>query len=118
MQAIVRKEVLTPQFCPQIIERAFSTGRIPTDIKVYLADAAGAEDISAIVSLKMQPAKQTITKKLLLDMNKEFSRDVFNVEGVTFGPKLATGNRSLVFVTDNNFNAKEKTQFFLFEVIP
>ena len=101
-----------------VIERAFSTGRIPTDIKVYLADAAEAEDISAISSLKMQPAKKTITKKLLLDMNKELKQDVFNVEGVTFGPKLSTGNRSLIFVTDNNFNAKEKTQFFLFEVMP
>jgi hypothetical protein len=101
-----------------VIERAYSTGRIPTDIKVYLADAAGAEDISAISSLKMQPAKKTITKKLLLDMNKKLKQDVFNVEGVTFGPKLSTGNRSLIFVTDNNFNGKEKTQFFLFEVMP
>jgi hypothetical protein len=85
---------------------------------VYLADATGAEDISAISSLRMQPAKKPITKKLLLDFNKELKQDVFNVEGVTFGPTLSTGNRSLIFVTDNNFNTKEKTQYFLFEVIP
>ena len=101
-----------------VIERAYSTGRIPTDIKIYLANAAGAEDISSIASLKMQPAKKYITKKLLLDMNKELNQDVFNVEGVSFGPNLSNGHRSLIFVTDNNFNTKEKTQFFLFEVLP
>ena len=101
-----------------VIERAYSTGRIPTDIKIYLADAKGAENIAEIPSLKLQPAKKPIQKKLLLDMNNTLKRDIFNVEGVTFGPTLANGRRSLVLVTDNNFNAKEKTQFLLFEVLP
>lgn len=101
-----------------VIERAYSTGRISTDISIYLADARGAEDISKIPSLKIQPAKKPIKKKLLLDMNTALNQDVFNVEGVTFGPLLPNGRRSLLFVTDNNFNEREKTQFFLFEVIP
>ena len=39
-----------------------------------------------------------------------------NVEGVTFGPLLPNGNRTLIFVVDNNFRATEKTQFLLFEI--
>jgi hypothetical protein len=39
------------------------------------------------------------------------------VEGITFGPKLANGNQSLVLVSDNNFSEKQKTQVFLFEVV-
>ena len=101
-----------------VIERAYSTGRIPTDIRIYLADASHAEDISFISSLKEQPAGKPITKKLLLDVNNTVGRDIFNIEGVTFGPRLVNGHRSLLLVTDNNFNAKEKTQFFLFEVLP
>lgn len=101
-----------------VIERAFSTGRVPTDIRIYLADAAGADDISSISSLKAQTALKPLTKQLLLDMNNTLSQDIFNVEGVTFGPRLANGHRTLLLVTDNNFNAKEKTQFFLFEVLP
>jgi hypothetical protein len=101
-----------------VIERAFSTGRIPTDIKIYLADAANAEDVSLIPSLKTHPAIKYITKRLLMDVNKGLGFDIFNIEGVTFGPRLANGHYSLVFVTDNNFNVKEKTQFFLFEVLP
>ena len=51
-------------------------------------------------------------------MNKNIKPVIYNIEGVTFGPILANGHRSLIFVTDNNFNTKEKTQFLLFEVIP
>jgi hypothetical protein len=101
-----------------VIERAFSTGRIPTDVKIFLADAAHAEDVSPLPSVKALPANKYITKRLLLDVNKSLSFDIFNIEGVTFGPMLANGHRSLLLVTDNNFNVKEKTQFFLFEVLP
>jgi hypothetical protein len=101
-----------------VIERAFSFGRIPTDIKIFLADAANAEDVSLLPSIKTVPANQYISKRLLLDVNKALPFDIFNIEGVTFGPKLANGHRSLVLVTDNNFNVREKTQFFLFEVLP
>ena len=41
-----------------------------------------------------------------------------NVEGVTFGPDLPNGHKTLIFVSDNNFSALEKTQFLLFEIIP
>jgi hypothetical protein len=100
-----------------VIERAYSTGRIVSDIRVYLADARNAADISAVPSLKSQPVKKPVTKKLLLDMNS-LARFVDNIEGVTFGPALTNGHRSLIFVADDNFDAREKNQFFLFEVLP
>ena len=40
-----------------------------------------------------------------------------NVEGITFGPKLANGNQSLVLITDNNFSDKQKTQVLVFELV-
>ena len=40
-----------------------------------------------------------------------------NIEGVTFGPRLANGHKTLVFVADNNFSPLEKAQLLLFEVI-
>ena len=43
---------------------------------------------------------------------------VDNVEGITFGPTLPNGHRTLLLVADNNFAVFEKTQFFLFEIIP
>jgi len=99
-----------------VIERAWSTGRAPSDVRVYLADAKGAEDIST-VSLQSQAPARPITKKLLLNMNS-LNRYIDNIEGVTFGPILANGHRSLVFVADDNFATYQKSQFLLFEVLP
>lgn len=39
-----------------------------------------------------------------------------NIEGVTFGPRLSNGKRSLIFIADNNFNPFERNQLLLFEV--
>lgn len=99
-----------------VMERAYSTGRIPSDIRLYIADAKGAEDITTH-TLESDPPKKPITKKLLLDMNT-LGQHIDNVEGVTFGPLLPNGHKTLLFVTDDNFFSHQKTQFFLFEVIP
>lgn len=99
-----------------VVERGYSTGRIPSDIRVYLADAKDAEDISS-ASLQSNPVKNPITKKLLLDMNN-LNRHIDNIEGVTFGPTLSNGHRSLIFVADDNFAKHQKSQFILFEVLP
>lgn len=101
-----------------VIERAYSVGRVESDIRLFLADANEAENIAGNISLEQYPSSKPMKKKLLLDMNKELEVEVFNVEGITWGPRLPNGNRSLVLVTDNNFNPRERTQFFLFEVIP
>lgn len=101
-----------------VIERAYSTGREPSDIRIYLADAIGAEDISGNPSLKKQPVKKPIRKKLILDLNKSLNRYIDNIEGVTFGPLLPNNHRTLIFVSDNNFNSKQKNQFFLYEMLP
>jgi hypothetical protein len=60
---------------------------------------------------------KTAPKRLLLNMD-DLGIAIDNVEGITFGPMLPNGHRSLIFVSDNNFNDKQKTQFFLFEVLP
>jgi hypothetical protein len=37
-----------------------------------------------------------------------------NMEGITLGPKLSDGRQSVVLVTDDNFNARQVTQFYAF----
>lgn len=58
-----------------------------------------------------------IKKKLLLDL-KELGIKLDNLEGVTFGRRLADGSQSLIIVSDNNFasNNKQKNQFLLFKL--
>jgi len=99
-----------------VLERSFSTGRMPCTIKLFLADAKGATDIQKNNSLKETPATKPIAKKLLLNMDS-LGVYVDNVEGVTFGPTLPNGHKTLVLVADNNFLVFERTQFFVFEIL-
>lgn len=100
-----------------VLERSFSTGRLACTIKLFLADANGATDVKNIASLQQTPAARPIHKKLLLNMDS-LGRYIDNVEGVTLGPILPNGHRSLILVADDNFAELEQTQFFLFEIIP
>ena len=100
-----------------VIERSFSTGRLACTIKVFLVDLTDASNIINTASLKNSPAKHPLIKKLLLNMD-DLKIYTDNIEGVTFGPDLPNGHKSLVFIADNNFNPMEKSQVMLFEVIP
>jgi hypothetical protein len=98
-----------------VTERSFSTGRLTCNVRIYLAELSKAENIANVASLQMQPVAVPVKKTLLLNMD-DLGRWIDNVEGATLGPRLANGKRSLLFVTDDNFSAVERTQFFLFEV--
>lgn len=100
-----------------VLERSFSTGRLPCTIKIFIADLAGATDIKDNPSLRQKPAAHPVSKKLLLNLDA-LGIYIDNIEGVTFGPRLPNGHRSLLLVADNNFVILEKTQFFLFDVVP
>jgi hypothetical protein len=56
-------------------------------------------------------------KQLILDFAQLGIR-LDNIEGMSWGPRLPNGHRSLLFVSDNNFNKKQTTLFLLFEVVP
>ena len=100
-----------------VVERSFSTGRLACTIRVFLADLSGATNIADVASLPRATAAKPIAKKLLLNMDG-LGRYIDNIEGVTFGPNLPNGHRTLIFVADDNFSPLEKTQFLLFEVLP
>lgn len=106
-----------------VLERSFSTGFSDggNDVKIYDVDASQATDVSAMETLKGVDYKKA-SKKLLFDFesvrNQLTDGIVDNIEGITFGPKLENGNRSLVLVADNNFSAfgPQLNQLILLEV--
>ena len=100
-----------------VIERAYITGRRPSYIRVYLADASAASDISSVNSVTGQSTVKLLTKKLLLNM-ESLGRFIDNIEGVTPGPVLPNGHQTLLFVADDNFADIQRSQFLLFEVLP
>jgi len=53
------------------------------------------------------------------DVKQQLTEGIIdNIEGITFGPKLANGNQSLLLVSDNNFQAfgQQLNQFILMEI--
>jgi hypothetical protein len=84
-------------------------------IKVYEVSVAGATDISGVASL--EGAEFTpVSKRLVLDLNATDVTPIDNVEGISWGPDLENGNRSLVLVSDNNFSDSQVNQFIVVEV--
>ena len=99
-----------------VIERSFSTGTQACTIRVYITDLSMATNIADLKSLQEQYFKHPAAKKLLLNMD-DLGIYIDNIEGVTFGPDLPNGHKTLIFVSDNNFAKEQKTQFLLFEVM-
>jgi len=102
------------------VERSFSTG-VGNAIKLFLADMSGATDVSALGALA-GASYTAMSKTLLLDLGTLLNDDgssliLDNIEGITWGPTLANGNRTLILVSDNNFSLTQFTQFVALEVV-
>ncbi len=100
-----------------VLERSFSTGILPCTIKIFKTDLSTGSNIRNNLSLQNNTHFTPVTKSLLLNMD-DLGIYVDNVEGITFGPTLPNGHKTLILVADNNFSPVEKTQFFIFEVMP
>jgi hypothetical protein len=100
------------------MERSFSVGAPDTGntIKLYEASLTGADDVDGLDSIApVLGSLEPVEKTLLLDLDV-LGIPLDNIEGMTFGPDLPDGRRSLVLVSDNNFSAAGFTQFLVFAV--
>jgi len=96
------------------LERSY--GAIGIGARIFQAATGGATDISSIPSLKgTLSGVSPVRKKLLLDLD-DLGIRLDNLEGMTLGPRLPDGSQSLLLVSDDNFSAKQITQFLLFRL--
>lgn len=97
-----------------VMERSFVTG-VGNSVRIYEINTAGASDVKAVDSL--QGAKiRPVQKKLLVDLGAIGLSAVDNVEGMTWGPRLPSGERRLVLVSDDNFSATQVSQIITLAV--
>jgi 3-phytase len=102
------------------MERSFSVGAPDTGntIKLYSVAVRGADDVDGADSLAGALSEiRSVQKTFLLDLDT-LGIPLDNVEGMTLGPTLPDGRRSLILVSDNNFAASQFTQFLLFGLSP
>ena len=107
-----------------IIERTYQSGYGTLGNIIRIFDVSVDETTTNI--LDVESLKETnftpLKKRLVFDFEDIRSKltggIVDNIEGITFGPKLANGNQSLVLVSDDNFQlyGKQLNQFILLEI--
>ncbi|MFF0159779.1 esterase-like activity of phytase family protein [Streptomyces sp. NPDC005263] len=100
-----------------VLERASIYSDNNWKARVYLVDLHGATDVLGRDSLTHTSAHpvQPVRKTLVTDLSDVpgLTR-VDNVEGITVGPRLPDGRRTVVLVSDDNFAARQVTQFIAF----
>ncbi len=107
-----------------VLERAFSAGHgsLGNTVRIFDVNAGSATNTLEFENLRKEKYKKA-TKQLLFDfksVKKKLTEGIIdNIEGMTFGPLLANGNRSLILISDNNFNTlgKQLNQVILMEII-
>ena len=84
--------------------------------KIFQVIVGNATDTSNIASLRGNIVQvQPLKKELLLDLQ---DLDIYldNLEGMTLGPRLPDGTRSLLLISDDNFNDEQISQLLLFRL--
>lgn len=97
------------------LERSYTLG-VGFGTRLYRVELAGASDVSGLPALA-DSNYRPVRKTLLLDLGT-LGIDLDNLEGMSWGPRLPNGKRSLILVSDNNFRPAQLTQFLLFEWSP
>ena len=101
-----------------VIERAYAD-LVGNTIRIVKATIQpNTTDVRQISSL-VNAQYQSISKQTLLELPIQYnSIKIENIEGISWGPTLANGHRTLILVSDNNFQNQKNTQFLAFEVLP
>jgi hypothetical protein len=98
-----------------VLERAYSAG-VGTSLRIYAIDAREASDTLALPRLRAGEYRP-VAKRFIADFAQLGLSRLDNTEGMCWGPPLPNGHRTLVVVSDDNFNARQVTQFAAFEYL-
>jgi 3-phytase len=94
-----------------VLERASVFSANDWKARIFLVDLHGATDVLGRDSLGDGPVRP-VRKTLVTDLSDIAGLPrVDNVEGITLGPRLPDGRRTVVLVSDDNFASREVTQF-------
>ncbi len=106
-----------------VMERSFSvrgtlgggTGNVVIINEISTAGATNTLGVEALFEDGEPVGVQPVSQRLVFAFD-DLGVPIDNIEGMTWGPTLPDGRRSLVIVSDNNFNANQFTQFVVLAV--
>ncbi|GGV31505.1 3-phytase [Actinomadura cremea] len=95
------------------LERSWMEG-VGYRVGLYAFDTRGATDVVRRDRLDGAPYRP-VTKRLVADLGR-YADPAQNLEAMAWGPRLRTGERTLLIGSDDNFDGREVTQFLAFAV--
>jgi hypothetical protein len=98
-----------------VLERAYIMG-FGTSLRLYEIDTREGSDTLAVPRLQ-HGEYRAAAKRLVADFAQLGLSRLDNTEGMCWGPRLPNGHRSLVVVSDDNFSARQVTQFAAFDYL-
>lgn len=102
-----------------VLERAYAAGT-GNSLRLYEIDTRGGSDVLGLEALapgNHRPVAKTLVADFSrLGADNGLSR-LDNSEGMCWGPPLPGGGRTLMIVSDDNFNPLQITQFAAFEFL-
>ncbi|WP_439129078.1 esterase-like activity of phytase family protein [Polaribacter sp.] len=107
-----------------VVERTYQNGygAYGNIIRVFKAEVTeettNCITIDALKNSNVIPLKKTLVFNFETIKNKLTDGIIDNIEGITFGPTLKNGHKTLLFVSDDNFQkyGKQLNQFILLEI--
>jgi hypothetical protein len=97
-----------------VLERAFMMG-VGNSLRLYEIDTRAGSDTLAQDRLRAGDYRPA-AKQLVADFASLGLSRLDNTESLAWGPPQPNGRRTLVVVSDDNFNATQATQFAAFEL--
>lgn len=97
-----------------VLERAYVAGK-GISLRIYCVDTGDGTDTLDIDTLNPKNHR-AVGKSLVADFSTLKLSRLDNTEGMTWGPRLRDGRRTLWVVSDNNFNPLQVTQIAAFAV--
>ncbi|MBD1938669.1 esterase-like activity of phytase family protein [Microcoleus sp. FACHB-68] len=98
-----------------VLERSMNPTAGTGSLRLYQASLTGATDISGLNALTGSP---TAVRKTLIADFVTSGFPINNFEGMTLGPTLPSGKRSLVLVSDNNYTMTTQVAAFAVNSAP
>ena len=100
-----------------VLERGFSIGA-GVSLRLFMVDVQQPQDTLGLATLRDLKTIETARKTLVADFDRLGLPRLDNTEGMAWGPPLRTADgadqRTLLFVSDDNFNPLQITQFAAF----
>lgn len=90
-------------------------GRFVYHCRLYLVDTRGAQVVSDAPGFVARPPR-ALDKQLLLNFDRLPGVGPSNLEAMAWGPPLASGERTLVLASDDNFTRDEPGRLVVFSV--